>query len=404
MKSILFILFLILCTPLLAADWSFSGNLEGQFRRSWNNPEAQKLPFPLTQDWDQDWFSIFYGNLNPKVEFENSQLEANLFVRHGVSELYRNEYLATRLYTFPNKLVARNMFRMTFTDEQDRSLTEGVINKLYYEHSFERVRIMFGRMFINYGLGEIFNPINPFNQPTGLTSLQSVAQGNDGAQFKYFLNDHHAIDLILLGDKTIENDKDIDHTVWIHGEIEASDKLTLNYLGGQDQKRNKIGGQLAYKFSDAMAFGQILYQSALIESGWGKSHSLLDLLLGYDEQLSARWHLRLEGGYQQKNRNFAPAATGERFLPVEYFVAIANQFEVHPLLRLTGTVVNDFTTGFTYLLGKSTLSLGNNVEGELFFFSPVAKGRLSDSRGNQANSFAQRLVSQDLGLALRAFF
>lgn len=296
------------------------------------------------------------------------------------------------------------MFRMTFTDEQDRSLTEGVINKLYYEHSFERLRVMLGRMYINYGLGEIFNPINPFNQPTGLTSLQSVAQGNDGAQFKYFLNDQHTIDFILLGDKAIENDEAIDHTLWIHGEIQANNELTLSYLGGQDQKRNKIGGQLAYKFSDAMVFTQILYQSALIESGLGKSHSLMDLLMGYDEQLSAKWHLRLEAGYQQKSRSFAPSAAGERFLPVEYFVALANQYEVHPLLRLTGTVVNDFTTGFTYLLGKSTLSLGNNVEGELFFFSPVAKGRQDDSRGNQANSLAQRLVTQDFGLAIRAFF
>lgn len=394
-----------LSLPLFAADLSVSGNLELQGRHSWNNEEAKELPTPVTQDWNQGDTFIFYGNLSPKVEFESSKIEANYFLRHAVSDLYREDFLAPRIYTFPNKLIARDLFKLTHRDERINSQTDSAINKLYFEKSFQKFRLAGGRLYINYGLGEIFNPVNPFNQPTGLTSIPNVAQGNDGAQAKIFATDSHTIDLLLLGDKSINDyEGEISPTAWVHGELIADDRLTIDYAGGLDQRRNKIGGQVSYKFDEAMVFGQGLYQGK--DSDEDDSETLWDFMLGYDEQLNAKWHLRIESGYQKKkmNKTLNPNALGDRFLPVEYFVAFANTYEVHPLLNIGGTLISDFTTGFTYFIARGTLSLSDNIEGELFVFSPIAKGESSEVNLKDPNSLSQRLVTQDIGLALRAFF
>jgi hypothetical protein len=385
-------------------DTELSGNVEGQIRNSTNNPEAKDPP--LFQDWDNENFYLVYGNLNGKVEMGKSRFEANWFVRYTKSELYdpkptplgpRDPYLATQIFTFPNTLVARDIFQLQRKDQSGDHQTESVLNKFYYEMDLEENRIMFGRMYVNYGLGEIFNPINPFNQPTALTSISQVAQGNDGVSFTYFASDDHTVQFLLLGDKKVEGyDGQIDWTLWAHGEYQATSNLQLDYVIGQDQNRNKLGGQVTYKFEEAMVFTQLLYQSQLVNVN-EDSNNLFDALLGYDQQLTNKWHVRLESGYQKQNRYALTSGFGDRFLPSEYFVALANVYEVHPLFKVSATIVNDIKSGFTYLIGKGTLDLGHSMEAELFGFAPVGKG-------DEADNLAQKLVTTDVGLAIRAFF
>lgn len=399
----LFIVLLILSYSCLSwseseLDSEFSGNLEGQARHSWNNEAAQD---DLFQDWDEEDFYLLYGNLNGKVNFKNSRLEANLFARHSVSNLYKDRspqppYLAPLLFTYPNKLVARDMFKLRHVDIGDNYRTEYVLNKLYYEWDYDEHRFMAGRMYINYGIGEIFNPINPFNQPTGLTSIQQVAQGNDGLNFTFFVHDRYTIDFYFLGDKSFNDyEGQIEKTVWMHGEYQVSNDLTLDYVLGEDQNRHKLGGQVRYNLTEAMVFMQAFYQTDYTDDK--ESHPLWDVMLGFDQQLTNKWHLRTEAGYQKKNRYAGLESINERFLPTEYFVALANQYEIHPLLKLGGTIVYDVKSGFTYLIMRNTLDLGHNTEAEIYGYLPVAKG-------DEIENPAQKLVTTDIGFALRTFF
>jgi len=388
--------FLILLIPCLA--WSevkteFNGNVEVQSRHSWNNPEAKAAP--LNQDWKEENFSQVFGNIGGKVELNNSRIEANWFGRAAYSPLYQNDYLATQIYTFPNKLVARDVFKLQYRRVDGDHQTDSTINKLFYEMDFDDNRFVFGRMFINYGLGEVFNPMNPFNQPTGLTSVNNFSQGNDGFRFTMFLNDYHTINFFLLGDKSVEGyEGQIDRTLWVHGEYQVNDKLTLDYVIGEDQNRQKVGGQSSYQFEKAMVFGQLLYQTELVNDE--PSNNLWDVLLGYDQQVTNLYHIRVESGYQKKNL-FPNLAFSDRFLPSEYFVSLANIYDIHPLVKLNGTLINDIKTGFTYFVGKSTWSMSHNIESEIFMYAPVGKGSSPDQ-------LAQRLITTDIGLALRAFF
>lgn len=395
---------------LIAFAWSafaevtseFSGNLEVQTRHSKNNKEAKKSP--LFQDWDEENFNLVYGNLNGKIEFGTSRIEANWFGRYSQSDLYdpkptvlgpRDPYLATQIFTFPNKLVARDLFKLQHVDQSGDHQFESILNKLYYEWESEQNRFMAGRIYINYGLGEIFNPINPFNQPTGLTAISQVAQGNDGMSFTFFLSEKHTVQFLLLGDKSLDDyDGEIDKTLWAHGEYQYSDKLQFDYVIGEDQERHKVGGQASYQFEESLVFTQLLYQTQNVKNK--PSNNLWDILLGYDEQLTSKWHIRFEGGYQKSNRFINPQAF-ERFLPTEYFLALANVYEVHPLFKVNGTIINDVKSGFSYFIAKGTYSFIENMELELFGFTPVSKG-------DEADNIAQKLVTTDVGLALRGFF
>ncbi len=376
-----------------------SGNLEAQARHSWNG-EAAKTD--LAQNWDQEDFYMLYGNLNGKMQFKESRLEANVFGRHAQSDLYRERgapyppFYAQQMYTFPNKLVAREVFNLSQEHQGDNYKNQYILNKLYYEWDYEEHRFMAGRIYINYGLGEIFNPINPFNQPTGLTTIQQVAQGNDGFNFTFYKNDKHTIDFYILGDKSINGyDGQIQKTIWAHGEYQYSNDLQFDYVIGEDQNRDKLGGQVRYNFAEAMVFMQTLYQTAYTDRS--NSHNLWDAMLGYDQQITNKWHIRTEGGYQKKNRFANPTTINDRFLPSEYFIAIANQYDIHPLVKVGATIVNDIKSGFTYLISRNTFNIGQSSEAEIFAYIPAAKG-------SHIENPAQKLVTTDVGMALRTFF
>lgn len=375
-------------------ETEFDGNVEIQSRQTWNNPEAKDIPV-IKQDWKEEQYTQMTGNLGFKADYKALHAEVNWFGRKAYSSLFQQEAIATQIFAFPNKLVARDVFKLQYNRIDGDQQTDSVLNKFYIEWREEN-SIAFGRMFINYGLGEIFNPLNPFNQPTGLTSLGNVAQGSDGFRFTLNVSETYSIDFFLLGDKRIDGyEGEIDRTLWVHGEYQANDKLTLDYVIGEDQKRQKIGGQASYQFDQAMVFAQALYQTEFTNKK--PSDNLWDLLLGYDQQVTSLYHLRFEGGYQKINSYGDLLSFSNRFLPTEYFVSLANIYDIHPLVKLSGTFINDVKTGFSYFIGKTIWSMGNNIESELFMYSPIGKG-------GQTDQVSQKLITTDVGVALRAFF
>jgi hypothetical protein len=172
-------------------------------------------------------------------------------------------------------------------------------------------------------------------------------------------------------------------------------KVTAGHVYRHDQRRTKIGGQLSYQFEAALVFAQFLYRSKDSEQAHGEN--LIDAMFGYDEQLTNKWHLRLEAGYQEKDKLLLNPTSFERFLPTEYFIALANVYEIHPLFKVSGTLINDVKSGFSYFIAKSTYSITESTEAEFFGFVPVSKG-------DEPDNLAQKLVTTDFGLSLRAFF
>ncbi len=381
----------------------FSGNLEGQARWA-QNPDVAQDP-PLLQDWDNEAFHLASANLTLKTTFSASRLEANWYTRYAASKLFKGKqpffpdgWLAARVYNFPNRLVARQLVDLTYEEQTKSDRVDTLLNKFYYEWDTAEARFALGRLFINYGQGEVFNPINPFNQPLGLAGQTNVAQGNDGARAAFFLSGETTLELFVLGDKQLEENDDstITPTGWLRLEHRFP-TWQVELVGGHDQKRRKAGGQLNVPVGGAMVFIQALYSSA---PDGEDGEDLLDALAGYDHQLNADWHLRLEGGYQEEEDDAAlsPQTLEGRLLPFEKFLALANSWETHPLVELSATLIHDLDTQFGYGVARLRWSLYENWEWDFFAFAPVWEKRASE--GN----LVQNLITRDVGTALRVFF
>lgn len=373
-----------------------SGNMEAQGRHSWNPQVARD--FPLSQNWREENFGAVMGNLNLKAEFRESRLDTNIFLRQAHSPLYQQGQVAPRIMNFPNRLVARDVFRLNYSRQDSDHQTDAVINKLAYEFEADDSRFSFGRMFVNYGAGEIFNPINPFNQPLGLVSALNVAQGSDGLKASFFLSERSTLSFFLLGDKQLYGEQDkITRTLWLHWEYALNEDWQLDVVAGEDQKRNKSGLQLNYRLQEAMVFAQALYSSEYTDNT--SSENLWDFMLGYDNQFTSDWHLRVEAGHQENDDQLVVANSTQfngRYLPFEYFVAVANSYEIHPLVDLSATLIHDVKTEFGYALTRASWSVAKNWEWDVFFFTPIY-------HSDEAN-LVQRLITTDVGTAVRVFF
>lgn len=373
-----------------------SGNVEAQARHTWNPQTAQD--FPLRQDWEESNFGVLMGNLNTRAQFQNSRLDANVFLRQAHSPLYEQGFAAPNIMNFPNRLVARDVFRLNYSRQDDDRQTDAVVNKFVYELDGDDARFSFGRMFVNYGVGEVFNPINPFNQPLGLVSALNVAQGSDGMKAAFFLSDRSTLSFFLMGDKQLYGEQDrITRTLWLHWEYRLADNWQFDVVAGEDQKRNKAGVQATYSFSEAMVFLQALYSSEYVDGN--ESENLWDLMLGYDKQFTALWHLRVEAGHQETDQELIVPNTTQlngRYLPYEYFVTVANSYDIHPLVELSATLIHDVKTDFGYGLARASWSVVKNWEWDFFFFTPVYHSAESTQ--------VQRLITTDVGTALRFFF
>ena len=374
-----------------------SGNIEGQARKLWNPTSAKR--FPLLQDWEESEYQMGMANLNIRAEFKESRIEANWFGRVANSPLYGDGFEAPKLITFPRKLVARDVFRLDYSRQDGDQQIDSVLNKFYYELDGEDSRFAFGRLFINYGAGEVFNPVNPFNQPLGLAAQSNIAQGNDGMKASFYPSDRLNLNFYLLGNKRQEDyENQITRTLWLHGDYRMGDSLQFDFVMGEDQKRNKIGGQVSYILGEAMIFAQLLESSAFID---GKSsQQISDILLGYDHQFTAAWHFRLELGHQERDQALLeadPAALGDRLLPYEYFIAIAQTYEVHPLVKTSATFIHDFKTRYVYGLGRVTWSVFNDIEWD--FFANVPIYWIEDE-----SNLVQKIFPTEVGTSLRVFF
>src|SRR5690606_32763126 len=126
-------------------------------------------------------------------------------------------------------------------------------------------------------------------------------------------------------------------------------------------------------------------------------NSLDDYLLGYDRQLTDSWHLRIEAGYQKEDQYRDFSVFQERFLPQEYFLALANTFQVHPLLKLSGTLFTDPEAQFAMAIFKSTYNAFSNFEVDFYALAPIRNKPEKETKG-------QSVISSDVGLSLRYFY
>ncbi len=399
-KYILCILSIVTINSYAESDFDakFSGNIDAQ---------AKKLANPNTaDDLGQVWENrredqvMVYGNVDAKLTLFKNAVEANWFFRYGQSEIFQDEDLVASNYSlYPKNIISRDIFKLEFTEENTSTRTESIINKLSYSWGDEEASFTVGRMFIEFGEGYSFNPINPFALPLVFSSQKNIKQGNDGVKYLLSSDPKLRIHLYLLGDKQFtEYDGQITRTIFLRGDWDYSDQLHINYIIGEDQKRHKYGLEAKYSFHQGVAFAQAIKNSQRLDKQSGAAQGLFHYIFGYEKDLTDSWTARLEFGKQDSDSNYPEGDYAQNFLPQKSFISIINKYQATEKVKLTLNNSIDPKSGFSYALLDANYQVYKRLQFHGFFAGTIARAK------DEVEYEAQRLLPAELGFGIRSIF
>lgn len=394
----LFLLFLTLSFSLFAKDFNvdFAGSFGLQAKSIENSQTADKFG----QDWDKEQAQIGYANVDVQLEVLNNKIDANWFVRHAQSDLFDQdkEYSAPFYFNFPNRVVSRNIFKLRQIEESDEGVTESILNQFVYEWGDDDTSFTIGRMFIEFGEGYFFNPIDPFMLPLALSTLQGVQQGNDGLSFHFDKKSDLRVNLYLLGDKQFTDfDGRITRTIFLHGDWDYSKQTHINYILGEDQKRHKYGFEIKHSFDAGLVYAQAVRHSQRLDKEEEDDNGLGHYILGYEKDLTRNLTSRIELGTHDIDDTFPEAQYERNFLPVEDFIGITNLYHFNDRNFAIIQGLTDTNTQMLYLQGSFTHQLKKYFEIKVF-----AKGVVA--RSNDEDDSEQRTIPREFGMAFQSQF
>lgn len=398
MINFIALLFLLISFSVCAKEFDieFAGSFGLQAKSIENSLTADNFG----QDWKKDEAYIGYANMDVKLELYHNKIDANWFVRHSQSDLYDQDkdYIAPFYFAFPNKVVSRNVFKLRKIDRTDDSVTESILNQFIYEWGDEDTSFVFGRMFIEFGEGYFFNPIDPFMLPLSLSTLQGVQQGNDGLSFHFDKRSDLQVNLYLLGDKQFTDyDGRITRTILLHGDWDYTKQTHINYILGEDQKRHKYGFEIKHSFDTGLIYAQAVRHSQRLDKEEEDDKGLQHYLLGYEKDLTRNLTSRLELGRHEIDDTFPEAEYERNFLPIEDFIGLSNMYRFNDRNFAILQGLTDTKTQMLYLQSSFTHRLKKYFEIKLF-----AKGVVARSKDDDDSQ--QRTIPREFGAAFQSQF
>lgn len=373
----------------------FKGNIDAQTKGLKNSNQAKELG----QDWDYETMSLIYGNIDGRFQFKKSSLRVNWFFRHSQSNLYKNDYVAPRFSLYPSNVILRNTFKLRKTEKAKSSVTESILNKFSYHWGDEEAQFTLGRMFIEYGEGYTFNPIDPFMLPLSFSTLQNIKQGNDGLMFYISTANDFRMHFYILGDKQFTDyDGKITRTVMLRGDWDYTQQLHINYILGEDQQRHKYGLELRYSFIEGLVYGQAVRNSQRLDKDDAGDKGLFHYIIGYEKDLTQSLTSRVEiGKYDQDNR-FTEANYQQNFLPQKNFVALINSYKLSDSLTVLLNASIDPESEFSYFHSDLSHKFRKNLQFHVFVSGPMSRSKKEDKYA------AQQVFAGEVGLGIRGLF
>lgn len=396
---------------LLAISWSsfaikkpevvFSGDVDLQTKQLYN-PESSENNGQVWKH-DTESFSMAIANMDLNVHTEHHQLDAHWFLRYSKSPLYKDDYYAAGFANFPTDLMSRDVFKFSKVDTGEDTITESIVNRFVYTWRDDESAFKIGRLWIQYGDGLVFNPINPFNVPFTFSTTSDIVQGNDGMEFQFLSDPRLKLYLYLLGDKEFYgyDDGRISRTIMLRGDYDYSEKLNIIYILGEDQKRHKYGAELKYSLPSGFLLGQFVKNTRRLDKSAGASESLSQYVIAIEQDLTSIWSIRLEGGKNDRDE-LAGFSLYERYmLPQENFIALLNSLEISDKFTTQINLSSDVETRFTFGGLRISYQMHKYLELHAFASSALTK---DEEKAQEENQLAQLYVPSQFGAGLRAAF
>jgi hypothetical protein len=351
-----------------------------------------------SSNWDQESAHLLQGNIGFDLDLWGHKFSGNGFFRLAESPLFNKDPQAASYSQFPESAVGRDLFKI-FHSKTDGNRTQyGAINQFEYEWSDDELTFKAGRMFINYGEGMFFNPINPFNFVSSLSNSIGTNSGNDGIQFKIHREDQLKLYIYILGDKSFTDyDKKITRTAIVRGDWNINKDTNLNYILGEDQKRHKYGLEILRRYKNNKIFAQLVRFSQRLDNENPDDEGIAHSLLGIETVASDKWTIRIEIGSAENPDS--EEKLDSRYLPFEKIFAMQNNYMFTEELSLKLGVVADHSSQSS--LYKSELIYSPTKSLSTKFF---ASGPMSTPNSKDDNIATLRKIPYEIGLAMQAQF
>lgn len=399
MKNTILILFVFFAFKSFSEE-KFQGNFTGDL----NTQVSQLSQTHNAKTWQYKAANLYLisGNLNSTMKIWKSSFQANWFFRYSQTKLYQDGHSSNLSHSiYPQKVFARDILKLYTKETKKNEKFESILNQAIYTWEDEELSFIAGRMWIDFGEGIAFNPINPFNTVSSFSPIEASNQASDGMQFVFNLDEKLNLHLYILGDKSFTDyNKEITKTLLIRGDWQYSDRSHIAYIIGEDQNRHKMGVEFSYNKDSGIVVIQVVNNTKRLKQNI-VSEPVTQALLGYEHDFTKNWTTRLEVGHNPKDSLTQESVGAQPIIPSNKYVALLNTYAPTDKLTLRANIINDIKTTFSY----AHLNIGYQGSSQFqsyFFINRILN--LNSSKSAQEKLSAQSSIAQEVGLGIKASF
>jgi hypothetical protein len=370
---------------------------EAKFISLSNSDEAQELG----EDWDSAQATVIRSNIGFTLDIAGHEFIADWYLRSSHSKIIKDDHYARNYTFYPNKIIARDLFKLHKTDQSSGRQFESVLNKFTYTIGDSEASFKAGRMSVNFGEGLTANPINPFNISKFYAYHAEFNQGNDGAMIRFSKDPKLVLHIYLFGDKSYTDyDEAITRTLLIRGDWQYKPDIFITYILGEDQERHKYGIQIKKFQGASFGFMQIVRFSQKLNTEEAHEKGLVHYIIGgeydHDKKLSARVEF---GRYQFPNNNSELNRLSNQFIPIENFIGVHGQFRHSDSLNSKLSLVKDLKSNFSYSKYEFKYAVQKHIDIFTYYSLP-----LQPAEEKHELNFVQNSMPSEVGLGIRGHF
>lgn len=340
-------------------------------------------------------FHAGYFNSNLVLDLnEKREIRFNWLFRYYNSEALYKENVPFRSLVYPARSISRNMFKLSKKDTGKYSYTESTLNEFNYNFKDGDTSVSLGRMFVHYGEGMTFNPINPFHRPLLYSNFKNNDQGNDGMIIALHPNDKTTLNIYLFGNQDLEDkNENVSRTIFLNASINLNSKNHLHLIAGEDQQRQTSGFEYKYSFDKGLFFIQGMSKSKRLDLK-DESEKVYHALTGLEYDFSKYFSSRIETGHEGHDKKLGVGERSLNYIALHNFYTLINQISLSDKTRLNLNYTRDFKTTFGYLQTELGYKASKNLEYRAFYSKTVS---LKEKHKDAAS---QNSLPVELGLSL----
>lgn len=255
----------------------------------------------IVDETDQEFsardLNSVYGNIGFDLSLFDIKFKSNAYFNVSESSLYANQEQAVQNTIFPTVIVTRDLFKGEGLQQTGEDRTQYLINQFEWEYGDSELKFYAGRMWIDFGSGKYFNPLNPFKSSQLLSNQLGVEQAVDGLRWEIARDPKLKLHIYLLADRRFEGYREkITRTAMIRGEWTINEQTKLNYILGEDQQRHKYGFETAYTGDIFDFYMQLMRYTKRLDLEEGESVDQNHAVAGTVIKFNPEWSLSLEAG------------------------------------------------------------------------------------------------------------